>query len=106
MKAASLELLERIWLITIDNPVILQAMEAELAERDNALATKQDLRDLRTELREESRSGFDELDLKIESVRCDLRAELGSVRSELIRWNFAFWIAQLAAVVGLLKLLR
>src|ERR1039458_4808549 len=52
-----------------------------------ALATKSDLRDL---------------ELKFESLRADLIGEIKGT----IRWNFAFWIAQLAAIAGILKLLR
>jgi hypothetical protein len=62
-------------------------MESELSLHDTALATKSDLRDL---------------ELKFESLRADLIGEIKGT----IRWNFAFWIAQLAAIAGILKLLR
>ena len=62
-------------------------MESELSLHDTALATKSDLRDL---------------ELKFESLRADLIGEIKGT----IRWNFAFCIAQLAAIAGILKLLR
>ena len=70
-------------------------MESELSLHDMALATKSDL------------------DLKVEALRGEIRTDLQTLRAELIgeikgtiRWNFAFWIAQLAAIAGILKLLR
>jgi hypothetical protein len=62
-------------------------MESELSLHGTALATKSDLRDL---------------ELKLETLRADLIGEIKGT----VRWNFAFWIAQLAAVAGILKLLR
>ena len=70
-------------------------MESELSLHDMALATKSDL------------------DLKVEALRGEIRTDLQTLRADLIgeikgtiRWNFAFWIAQLAAIAGILKLLR
>ena len=87
MNPASLELLEK-QLPPAQARAILMAMDVELASRDAALATK---RDLQEGLREVEHR----LELKIETLRGDL-----------IRWSFAFWVAQLAAVAGLLKLVR
>ena len=74
---------------------ILRVMESELSLHDMALATKSDL------------------DLKVEALRGEIRTDLQTLRADLIgeikgtiRWNFAFWIAQLAAIAGILKLLR
>jgi hypothetical protein len=36
----------------------------------------------------------------------DLRAETIERNAELIKWNAAFWVAQLAAMAGLLVLIR
>lgn len=33
-------------------------------------------------------------------------AKLAETKSEILRWNFAFWVAQLAAIAAILKLLR
>ena len=73
-------------------------MESELSLREKALATKSDLH---------------VLELKVEALRGEVRTDLQSLRAELIgeirgtiRWNFAFWIAQLAAIAGILKLLK
>ena len=91
MRTASLELLEKTQLPPAQARAILQVMELELANRDGALATKSDLR---------------------EAVH-DLRAEVQTIRAELIgeikgtvRWNFAFWVTQLAAMAAILKALE
>jgi hypothetical protein len=34
-----------------------------------------------------------------------IRAELGSVRVEILRWSFAFWIGQVAAIGALMALM-
>jgi len=84
-------------------------MELELASRDGELATLTDLR-----------GGLHGLELKhealrteIQALRGDFRTEIQSVRAELIReikgtvrWNFAFWVAQLAAIAGILRLVK
>ena len=69
------------------SPAIFRVMESELSLHGTALATKSDLRDL---------------ELKLETLRADLIGEIKGT----VRWNFAFWIAQLAAVAGILKLLK
>jgi hypothetical protein len=47
------------------------------------------------DLRADMNKGFD-----------DLRAETIERNAELIKWNAAFWVAQLAAMAGLLVLIR
>ncbi|MGD1031462.1 MAG: hypothetical protein ABSA05_10000 [Opitutaceae bacterium] len=98
MKTSSLDLLEKSQLPPAQARAILQVMESELSLHDTALATKSDLH---------------ALELKVEALRGEVRADLQSLRAELIgeikgtiRWNFAFWIAQLAAIAGILKLLK
>jgi hypothetical protein len=95
MKTSSLDLLEQSQLPPAQARAILRVMESELSLHDMALATKSDL------------------DLKVEALRGEIRTDLQTLRAELIgeikgtiRWNFAFWIAQLAAIAGILKLLR
>jgi len=66
-------------------------MESELAAHDSSLASKADLLD-----------GLHGLELKLEAQRADLIGEIKGA----VRWNFAFWVAQLAAIAGLLKLLK
>ena len=36
----------------------------------------------------------------------DLRSEMIERNAELVKWNAAFWVAQLAAMAGLLVLIR
>jgi hypothetical protein len=70
-------------------------MESELASRDHLVASKADLRE-----------GLQGLELKLETVRGELIREIKGASIDSIRWNFAFWVAQLAAIAGVLKLLR
>jgi hypothetical protein len=98
MKTSSLDLLEKSQLPPAQARAILQVMESELSLHDTALATKSD---------------FHALELKVEALRGEVRSDLQALRAELIgeikgtvRWNFAFWIAQLAAIAGILKLLK
>jgi hypothetical protein len=77
-------------------------MESEFTVREGALASKADLRD-----------GLHGLELKLETLRGDMRTEIQVLRGDLIReitgtvrWNFAFWVAQLAAIAGILKRLK
>jgi hypothetical protein len=84
-------------------------MESELAIRENALATKADLLATKTDLQ----ADFHGLELKLEALRGETRTEFQALRAELkgdiqgsIRWNFAFWVTQLAAMAAILKLLR
>lgn len=41
-------------------------------------------------------------------TRLDARfeAKLSETKTEILRWNFAFWVAQLAAMAAMLKLMR
>jgi hypothetical protein len=109
MKTSSLDLLERSQLSPAQARAILQAVEAEFTERDSTLATRLDLLALkgdllaaRNELQGEIRDVEHRLEIKIET----LRGEIQGSEARLIRWNFAFWVAQLAAVAALLKLVR
>jgi hypothetical protein len=49
-----------------------------------------------------------QLDAKVEQriteLKADVRGELAAVKTELLRWNFLFWIGTLGTVVALLKL--
>jgi len=67
---------------------IAESLELALKEQEDDLSkrlmTKQDGADLRGEL----------------------RRELESVKAELIKWMFLFWIGQVAVLVAIAKLLR
>jgi hypothetical protein len=98
MKASSLEILERSQLPPSQARAIFQVMEAELSAREHTLATRADLD-----------QGLHGLELKVEAVRTEmqsLRAELKSDIRDTVRWNFAFWVAQLAAMAAILKLIK
>jgi hypothetical protein len=98
MKTASLEVLERTQLSPAQARAILQVMESELATHDGSLVSKADLLATKAELLGELHG----LELKIEAQRADLISEIKGT----VRWNFAFWVAQLAAIAAILKLVR
>ncbi len=98
MKTSSLEILEKNQLLPVQARAILQVMESELAIRDNALATKTDLRDVEFRLSERIHT----VELKLEALRGELKGDIQG----MVRWNFAFWVVQLGAIAGLLKLLK
>lgn len=91
MKSSTLELLEKSELPPAQARAIFQAMEAEFSVHDGVLATKADLAELRLATKED----MARLEIKFEAMRVDV-----------IRWNFAFWVAQLAAMAALFKLLK
>ena len=95
MKTASLDVLERSQLPPAQARAILEVMESEFALRDSPLATKNDLQEL--ELR---------IDIKFAALRGDLKTDIAAQSGQMLRWNFAFWIAQLGAIAGILKLLK
>lgn len=43
--------------------------------------------------------------LDVEKINSDLGLKIEKVRSDLIRWMFIFWVTQLAAMFGMIKLL-
>jgi hypothetical protein len=102
MNAAQLELLERTELPSAQARAILQVMESELALHQGTLATRAELQ-----------AGLHGLELKLEALRGETNTGLQALRAELIgkirgtvRWNFVFWVTQLAAVATILKLLK
>jgi hypothetical protein len=98
MKTSSLELLERTQLPPAQARAILQVMELEFAARDTALATRTDLRDLESRLGDRIHG----VELKLEALRGELKSDIQAT----VRWNFAFWVVQLAAIAGILKFLK
>jgi hypothetical protein len=45
-----------------------------------------------------------QLDAKLEQRAAQLEAKMEQMKTELLRWNFLFWIGTLGTVVALLKL--
>lgn len=43
--------------------------------------------------------------LRVE-LRADLKAAIADTRSELLKWSFLFWVGQVAAITGLVTLVR
>ena len=98
MRTASLELLEKTQLPPAQARAILPVMELELANRDGALATKSDLREAVHDLRAEMQT----IRTEVQAVRAELIGEIKGT----VRWNFAFWVTQLAAMAAILKALK
>ena len=64
----------------------------------------------RTDLRELNELNFARFDAKLEQrlaeLRAEFRTELAALRTELIRWMFAFWVTNFIGIAGLLIALR
>ncbi len=64
----------------------------------------------RTDLRELNELNFARFDAKIEQRLAEfdarLRTELATLRTELVRWMFAFWVTNFLGIAGLLIALR
>ena len=58
-----------------------------------------------TQFRGEVREGFADLRREMADVRRDLSREMSDGRFELLKWAFAFWVGQLAAVGGIVTVL-
>ncbi len=98
MKTVNLDLLEKSELPPAQARAILHVMESELT----SLATKADLQALQLATKAD-----------IQAVQLATKADLHALRADLIgeikgtiRWNFAFWVAQLGAIAAILKLLK
>ncbi len=78
-----------------------ERFELRLAEECGRVRTdlRADMRELRSELRADMR------DLRAE-LRADFKVEVANTRADLLKWSFLFWIGQVAAVSGLVTLLR
>lgn len=49
----------------------------------------------RTELREQNDLNFARFEAKLEQLRSELRAEMQTLKAELIKWMFVFWAGTL-----------
>lgn len=78
-----------------------ERFELRLAEECGRVRTdlRAEMRELRSELRADMR------DLRAE-LRADFKVEVANTRADLLKWSFLFWIGQVAAVSGLVTLLR
>jgi hypothetical protein len=64
----------------------------------------------RNDLRELNELNFARFDAKLEQrlaeLRAEFRTELAALRTELVRWMFAFWVTNFIGIAGLLIALR
>jgi hypothetical protein len=64
-------------------------------------------REWRDEVLEAVTSRFENrLTQEVSTLRVEVTKELSSMRAEIIRWSFVFWITQLGAMAGLLAYVR
>jgi hypothetical protein len=47
-----------------------------------------------------------ELRTDMQLLRSDVKVDLADGRADLLKWSFLFWVGQVAAVTGLVTLLR
>jgi hypothetical protein len=89
VQAASLEILEKAALPPAQARAIVQAIEIEIAGAKDTLATKHDLLLLRHEL-----------ELRIEALRGDLRAEMHAIAGSGLKQMYGAILGQLAVLLG------
>jgi hypothetical protein len=85
----------------------LLATKADL--QAGLLATKTEFQAALLATKAELKADFHGLEIKFEGLRTEMqtmRADLVSQIKGTVYWNFAFWVTQLAAMAGILKLLK
>ena len=76
--------------------------DAKLEQRVAQLDAKLEQRAGQLDAKIEQR--FAEFDAKLEQRGAQLETKMEQMKSELLRWNFLFWIGTLGTVVALVKL--
>jgi chromosome segregation ATPase len=71
----------------------MQQLRAEL--RGEMQQLRGDMQQFRAEVRED-----------MQHLRTDFKIEIAHTRVDLVKWSFLFWVGQVAAVTGLVTLLR
>ena len=83
---------------------LLEFIESSVEQR---AATKADLQQAVSSLREELHLAVASLREEMRQGDASLREEIHKVRADLIKWSFVFWAGNLAALTGImLTLLR
>jgi hypothetical protein len=60
-----------------------------------------------TDWRDDALNRFDQrLTQELSALKVDVTKELASMRVEILRWSFLFWITQLGAMAGLLAYMK
>ena len=82
-----------------DRNELIEVMTRSFATKEDLrnFATKEDLRTFAT--KEDLRNFATKEDLA--NVRGELRTEIANVKSDVIRWMFAFFVTMLLAILGL-----
>jgi hypothetical protein len=91
----------------VDSLQVFEILKAGKIPEEQARAMTQAIqkaeRDVTTDMRAWIHAEFDSFGARLEA-RFD--AKLAETKAELLRWNFAFWVTQLAAMAAILKLLK
>lgn len=85
MQAESLEILEKADVPPAQARAIVRAIEVEIGGAQHTLATKQDLQDLRSDMRE---------------MRSELRVEIHASASNTVRQMYLAILGQMAVLLG------
>jgi len=96
VQPASLEILEKAQVPPAQARAIVQVIEIEIAGASNTLATKHDFLALHNDLTELRHH----LELRIESVRGDLRTEMHAVAASTQRQMYGALLGQMAVLLG------
>jgi hypothetical protein len=83
---------------------LLEASRREWTEHVLSIATERFERRLAEEIAAFRVDIMRELHESLAAIRQEFTRELASVRVELIRWSFVFWVGQVAVTVGALAL--
>jgi hypothetical protein len=73
--------------------------------RQGITSLRADLREAEATLRAEMRDGDAALRLEMREGDAAIRLEMRDQRVELLKWSFAFWVAQFVSVGGLMAIL-
>lgn len=101
---ASAELIE---LLDTQQRTSTEAVMSQCAERFERRLVEETSK-LRVDLEQtkgEMRQGFAEIRGEMRQGFADLGRELATSRFELLRWSFAFWVGQLAAIAAIVGVL-
>lgn len=79
-----------------------EQIDKKFVEYQNIFATKEDIANLRTELKQDNANLRTELKGEISDLRVEFRTEMKQLKVDMIRWNFIFW----AALGGLIAILK
>lgn len=82
---------------------IVERFERRLS--DECGETRREMRALHMQSREEMLAGDANLRLEMTRGFSSIREDMGTLKFDLLKWSFAFWIAQMVSVVAIVGLM-